>query len=679
MDIHQTPTGPKGEAASADPNEPMAARPASAGPAVTDPPDRLGLRDRPYVRSKWAYFLIVIAFDATIAALIVSATVRWRYDFLNVPVPPLAEEIPAFITAALCAIIWTFLRVPIAIWRFTSFDDVLKLGRAVLVVMFLLPLAMYFFVNAGAGFPRSTPLLAGPIIFIVLVMARIMILMLRNGDFRSAFSKSRNGLRPAVLAGRGVSLHNSLRDMSRNPNGASLNVIGLMTTDEADAGRSIRGVPVLGSLARLQSIYSGLAKKYDELPYIIAVDDDLDSRQANALIKAASAIGAPLSRLRKGDSRSNLTPFEAQDLIGRKPRALDAEPVQRLVQGRNVLVTGAGGSIGSELVRQIMLYDPQSLALVDHSEFNLYKIDQELGETYEERFRWSSLLGDVRDADRMDEIFRAVRPDVVIHAAALKHVPLGEQNPLETLQTNVIGTRNILDMCVKHEVDSFTLVSTDKAVNAANIMGASKFAAEQLTLAYNQRHPDLYASAVRFGNVLASAGSVVPLFEEQIARGGPVTVTHPDATRYFMTTEEASALVLQATALNATQRKSASSIYVLEMGEPVNISHLARQLIRLRGKMPGKDIRIEYLGLRDGETLVEQIVRAPETLESTYVDGIMRIADDTRDGRPTAVLNAIKKIEKAIADRNLNKARHALSRMTRESASTVPTSDAVNV
>ena len=640
---------------------------------------KLGLRDRSYIRSKWAYFLIVVLFDALVVAAVVSATVRWRYDFLNIPVPPLAEEIPAFVAALLCAAVWSFLGVPRAIWRFTSFDDVLKLGRAVIVAMLLLPLAMYLFVNAGAGFPRSTPILAGPIIFILLVAARLMVLLLRNGDFRSAFSQRNRDLRPAVLAGRATSLHNVLRDMRRNPNGTSVNVVGLFTTDAADSGRSIRGVPVIGSLSTLRSTYSGLAKKYDELPYIISVDDNLDSKSASALVKAASAIGAPLSRLRQGDSRTSLTPFEAQDLIGRQPRALEIEPVQRLVKGRSILVTGAGGSIGSELVRQVMRFEPQSLALFDHSEYNLYKIDHELADTHGERFRWQSYLGDVRDMDRLNEVFRATRPDVVLHAAALKHVPLGERNPIETLHTNVLGTRNVLDMCVKYEVDSFMLVSTDKAVNAASIMGASKFAAEQLTLAYNRRHPDLYASAVRFGNVLASTGSVVPLFEEQIARGGPVTVTHPDACRYFMTTEEATALVLQATALNATQRKSTASIYVLEMGEPVNISHLARQLIRLRGKVPDRDVRIEYTGLRDGETLAEHIVRTPETLESTYVDGVMRIADESRSSRTLAVMSNIKRIEKAVDDRSLEKARHALARMSRPSDAVAPVSDKVDI
>jgi len=621
------------------------------------------LRDRPFIRSPWIYFLVVTLFDSLIGAFCVLGAVRWRYDFLNLKIPNDIEHVAAYITFGLCVIIWAVLRLPRAIWRYTSLDDVSKLLMGVVFVMLMLPLCMYLFVNSGAGFPRATPIIAGPLFFLIIVASRLAVVVLRNGDIRAVFNKSRPGRRNAILAGSTRHLHNTLRDMDRSSTGANSNIVGLITTDSTQTGRSIRGIPIIGTLANLREAYGGVASKFSELPQLIAVDPNPDKSRASALVREAAAIGAPLSRLALG-VQGQLTPFEAQDLIGRRPKALNTEPLRRLLEGKNILITGAGGSIGSELVRQVVGLQPAKLALVDHAEFNLYRIDRELNDMASLTTDWSAYLGNVCDIQRMTEIFDEVRPHVVLHAAALKHVPLGEANPLETLHTNVEGTRVLLDLCVSNNVRSFTLVSTDKAVNLTNVMGASKGIAELLTHAYNRDNPDLYACAVRFGNVLASAGSVIPLFEEQIARGGPVTVTDPDAIRYFMTTQEASALVLQATALNATQRKSDSSIYVLEMGEPVNIARLARQLIHLRGKVPDRDIEIIYTGLRPGEALEERLTTDPETLETTYVDGLLRI-QSSGDG-PKKTLEHIDKLLIAVEARNLAKIRSQLSHLLPE-------------
>ena len=609
------------------------------------------LRDRIFVRSKWAYLLIVLVFDALLGALSTAAAVRWRYDFLNVPVPVGMEETAAAIAFGLCLLVWTAFRVPRAIWRYTSLDDVITLGRAVLVVMLLLPLFMYLFVNAGIGFPRSAPIIAGPVFFLLLVLSRMAVLLFRNGDVRALLNKVRKGRRNAVLAGSGLALYSTLRDIRRGPEGANINVVGLLATDRSQTGRSIRGVPVIGTLSNVEGAFSVLTKKYGEPPHIIAVDPRPNPRSANALVKAAAAVGTHLSRLQRGAVSGGVSPFEAQDLIGRRPRSLDLSPVKRLVADKDILITGAGGSIGSELVRQVLNLDPRTLTLVDHSEYNLYKIEREIAEIHGGRISTRAYLGDVCNTPRMQEIFAHAQPEVVLHAAALKHVPLGERNPLETLYTNVKGTAVVLQQSVACGAKSFTLISTDKAVNASNVMGASKRIAELLAHAYNTRYHKLYASAVRFGNVLASAGSVIPLFEEQIARGGPVTVTHPDATRYFMTTEEASALVLQAAALNATQRKSDSSTYVLEMGEPVKIARLAHQLISLRGKVPDRDIEIVYSGLREGETLEERVVGDPEILESTYVDGVLRIRSESAE--PDMIFANVERLLTALDSRDI--------------------------
>ena len=324
------------------------------------------------------------------------------------------------------------------------------------------------------------------------------------------------------------------------------------------------------------------------------------------------------------------------------------------------MITGAGGSIGSELSRQIAALSPASMMLVDNSEFNLYKLDQLMFDLVpdESPMDWAVHLGDVCSVARMEEIFKAHKPEIILHAAAFKHVPLGETNPIETLKNNIGGTKNIIDLAVKYKTDSFTLISTDKAVAPSNVMGASKRIVEMLTMASEAEQSKLSATAVRFGNVLASAGSVVPLFEEQIARGGPVTVTHKEVNRYFMTMEEASALVLQAAALNSNHSQNKASIYVLEMGEPVNIAQLARQLIRLRGFVPDRDIKIKYIDLRPGEKMTEYLTGDEETLETTYVKGVMRFTGDVSD--PASTLRRIDNLLDALDRRNKPAIRKAL-------------------
>ncbi|HHL43116.1 MAG TPA: polysaccharide biosynthesis protein, partial [Hellea balneolensis] len=359
---------------------------------------------------------------------------------------------------------------------------------------------------------------------------------------------------------------------------------------------------------------------------------------------------------------NSLTPFEAADLIGRQAKSLDMTPVRHFLKDKKIMITGAGGTIGSELAAQVAGFSPAHMILVDASEMNLYVINQVFKERGDITF--STYLGDVRNARHMDEIFAKERPQIILHAAALKHVPLMETNPIEAVMTNVGGTKTILDMAVQHGAESFTLISTDKAVAPSNIMGASKRIAEMLTMAQAMNRPELSAAAVRFGNVLASNGSVVPLFERQIENGGPVTVTHKDATRFFMTTEEAASLVLQAAALNAMQRQDHSAIYVLDMGEPVNITQLAKQLIRLRGFIPDKDIEIKFTGLRPGEKLTEELTGHEENLETTYVKGIHRFLGKVND--PKSVERRVQKLLLAAEQRDKKGVREALKALVSE-------------
>ena len=610
-------------------------------------------------RGPWLTKIAVVAFDAVLGGLCMYGAIQWRYDFLNKTIPNNVDENAGLVMVALVVLLWLALGVHKAIWRFTSISDIRKLLEGVFLAVILTPLVLFLFVDRAEHFPRSAPLIAGALFFVLLSVSRLVGMLIQNGDIRGLFKNYGKDRKDAILIGSGASLYSYLRDSFRQSGGPGYNIRGLIETDDSYQGRSIRGVPVLGNLEALPKVYARLGSDKSNKPMLLATDVAPDRAQAYQLVKTASEIGAPLARIARNPGEK-LSPFEAADLIGREARALDIAPVKRLIAGRRVMVTGAGGSIGSELSRQITALSPSKMILVDNSEYNLYKLDQlmtgllpEDGET-----KWSVHLGDVCDQDCMEAIFKTCKPDIILHAAAFKHVPLGETNPIETLKNNIGGTKTIIDLAVKYKSKSFTLISTDKAVDPSNVMGASKRIVELLTMASEAEQSSLSASAVRFGNVLASAGSVVPLFEEQIAMGGPVTVTHKEVNRYFMTTEEAAALVLQAAALNANQSQSKASIFVLEMGEPVNIARLARQLIRLRGFVPDRDIKIDYTGLRSGEKMSEFLTGEDENLETTYVKGVMRFTGDVSD--PASMLRRIDTLLDAIDHRNKPAIRKAL-------------------
>jgi len=608
---------------------------------------------RSYLWSPWTTKLWVLIVDSLLGGLCIYGAVQWRYDFLNRPLPNDIDFTSAFIFTITVAIVWIFTGVHKAIWRFTSLDDIINLFRSIFLVSLVVPLILFLFFDRAADFPRTAIFIAAPLFFALLTVSRMLVVIVRNGDIRAMFRGKIKDRPNAVLVGSGASIHNYMRDITRKSGGPGFNIVGLIDTSETHKGRSIRGLPVMGGIDDIRLVFERLTERYESIPTMIATDTKPNKDQSYDLVRTASEISAPLVRVNPGLT-DLLTPFEAADLIGREVRALDIGPVKKFISGKRVLISGAGGTIGSELTRQIAVLSPAKMILVESSEHNLYQIDRALhtmmpSET--EQF-WEPLLGNISDESRMREIFQLEQPDIIIHAAALKHVPMSEINPVETLITNVGGTKTLIDLATEFKADSFTLISTDKAVTPSNIMGASKRIAEMLTMATDGQE-NLSACAVRFGNVLASTGSVIPLFDEQIAKGGPVTVTHKDVNRYFMTTEEAATLVLQATALNASQKKQESSIYVLEMGEPVNIARLARQLIRLRGFVPDRDIKIVYTGLRPGEKLTERLTGNTENLETTYVDGVLRFTGDVRD--PSSMKKGIDVLLHAASARNRKK------------------------
>ena len=600
--------------------------------------------------------LLMIAFDAFLGGVAMLYVIRWRYDFLNKPIPTEIDWQASIVMIFSVVIIWAAMRQDRAIWRFTSLKDFQRLIIGVVLACAVVPLVLFFFVDRGEHFPRSAPILSGLFFFGMLLLSRLLAMIVQNGDIRALFRRQSQFANDAILIGPSSKLYNYLRDMSRRDHVGAVNPVGLIETSGVNVGRSIRSIPVLGGVEDLSHIYARLASRRDKPLQLISIDPLLSRPDTEILVKSAAELGAPLARLQSDGVNTGLTTFEAADLIGRDVRALDLAPVRRLIKNRRVLVTGAGGSIGSEISMQLAALNPASLALYDCSEYNLYQLEKRLLplRPLSRDPDWTTYIGDVCDAGRLNEVFEWERPEIVIHAAALKHVPLGETNPIETLRTNVMGTKKVIETCIQHGTENFILISTDKAVNPINIMGASKRIVEMLMVAMASKEPKLNSSAVRFGNVLASTGSVVPLFEDQIAAGGPVTVTHKEVCRYFMTTSEAAALVLQAAALeDPGQRKKSESqadIYVLEMGDPVNISQLAKQLIRLRGKVPGKDIEIKYTGLRPGEKLSELLTGSSENLEATTVDGIQRFTGQVADVED--IMAQIDKLLRAINKRD---------------------------
>jgi FlaA1/EpsC-like NDP-sugar epimerase len=424
-----------------------------------------------------------------------------------------------------------------------------------------------------------------------------------------------------VGAGRAGSL--LLKDLIGDPS-LGLEPVGIVDDNPRKLRLFLHGVPVLGTREAIPSLVAELQIDQVLLAMPSATSDvvrDVAARceESEVTLRVLPSVREVVnSRVTARDIRD----LQIEDLLGRQQVTTDLVAVRSTLEGRSVLVTGAGGSIGSEIARQVLSFGPSSLILLDHDETHLYDVVNELND-----WRVQALLADVRERGRMIELFMTLNPSVVFHAAAHKHVPMLESFPDEAVLTNVIGTANVVDGAAASGVSRFVMISTDKAVRPSSVMGATKWFAEQIVRSVDG--PGRTFCAVRFGNVLGSRGSVIPTFLKQIERGGPVTVTHPDMARYFMSLQEAVELVLQASALS-----SGGDVLTLEMGEPVNILELARRLIRLSGRMPGRDVLIEIVGPRPGEKLVEDLVDGDEHVEPTTHPGIVLSRPPVPD-RPT--------------------------------------------
>lgn len=406
-----------------------------------------------------------------------------------------------------------------------------------------------------------------------------------------------------------IAIKNSMRD--------KYNIVGIIDDDKSKLNHYILGIKVLGTRYDIPKVVS--ENNVDLIFFAINKIDAISRRKVLEICQETNVKTRVLPTteevINKQGAMNSLRDIEIEDLLGRDPVQLDNKNIQSLIKNKTVLVTGGGGSIGSELCRQIIKYNPKKLVILDIYENNLYDIEMELRAEYS-KINIEAIVASVRDKARLENVFEDFKPEIVFHAAAHKHVPLMEQNPLEAIKNNVFGTYNVVNCADKFNVEKFVLISTDKAVNPTNIMGATKRICEMIVQAKN-KESDTDFVAVRFGNVLGSNGSVIPLFKKQIAKGGPVTVTHKDITRFFMTIPEAVQLILQA----VTYAKG-GEIFVLDMGEPVKIYDLAVSLIKLLGYEPNVDIPIEVTGLRPGEKLYEELLMAEEGLSATKHDKI---------------------------------------------------------
>lgn len=528
-----------------------------------------------------------------------------------------------------CICVFIYMRLYRGLWRYASIQDMIVITKAVSLSILIFGVVM-FAINRMEGFPRSVLFINWLLLIFMLAAPRFVYRALKDRTLR--WTKAQGSRIPVLVIGAGHDAEQFIRNTTYDDSVAPYYVVGVVDEDPAQKGRTIHRIPIYGGTDILHIIIRKLERKGIRPQKMILADHRIAGPRVRQLLEMADTFGIPLARLpRLNDFQSTVSdkvevrPIAVEDLLGRPQNVLDRESMQRFVQGRKVLVTGAGGTIGGELTRQIASYNPSELILLEMSEFNLYQIEREIRATCPE-LKLTVILSDVRDARHIDTVFRTHLPNLVFHAAAIKHVPIAESNIEEAILTNVFGTRHVADACQKHGADVMVMISTDKAVNPSNVMGATKRLAENYCQALGDMHHRKAGHTkyitVRFGNVLGSTGSVVPLFTEQLAKGGPLTVTHPDMTRYFMTVREAVELVLQAATLGAALEDRQECIFVLDMGQPVRILDLALQMIRLAGLKPYEDIKITYSGLRPGEKLYEELFHFSENAVRTTHESI---------------------------------------------------------
>jgi len=563
------------------------------------------------IKNDWvARASLLVIGDMIIAGMSMFFSLMLRFDFSysaigDVYIRNIMMYFPIHLTVTI--LIFFIFRLYHSLWRFASINEACHLVAAA-AVLAVVQFAVMKFMNYDI--PRSY-FIVEPCI--QLILSSGMRYSYRLGRFmKNNVPINKIKTHNVMIVGGGEAGKILLEEFEKSKDMDS-KVCCIIDDNPQKCGKYINGIPIAGNREKIPY----MVKKYRISDIIIAIPaaDALQKKEILNICKETKCkvqILPGIYQLIKGEVKvSQLRPVEIEDLLGREPIRTKLDDIMEYVSGKVVLVTGGGGSIGSELCRQIAQHDPKQLIILDIYENNAYSIQIELKRNFPE-LDLITLIGSVRNTHRIESIFETYHPDIVYHAAAHKHVPLMEDSPNEAVKNNVFGTLNTALAAGKNGTKRFILISTDKAVNPTNMMGATKRICEMIIQAMNHRYPETTYAAVRFGNVLGSNGSVIPLFKKQISHGGPVTVTHPDIIRYFMTIPEAVSLVLQ-----AGSYAKGGEIFVLDMGEPVKIADMARNLIKLSGYEPDVDIKIEYTGLRPGEKLFEELLMDEEGLKDT--------------------------------------------------------------
>ena len=550
-------------------------------------------------------------------------------------------------------------------WRYASIDELTQIAVLIIaaIILEILVFALLELILSVRLIPSSLPLLDGILSFIMVGSTRFSIRALeRNKQKKKQFIRRDRAVPGSpdrvLIAGAGNAGVSLLQEMQRNPK-LGLEPVAFIDDDPRKLNLKIRGISIVGNRFEIPEIVSSL-----NINQVVIAMPTAPGQVIREIVDIGQAIGVKTSTLpgiheilNDSQNLKVVREVKIEDLLRRESIKTDTQKVLQFIQGKRVLITGAGGSIGSELCRQIFRCRPAEMILVGHGENSVFSIEQELKRVIQilhqednstkKLTKIFAFIADLRFRDRLENAFIQYQPDIVFHAAAHKHVPLMEANPPEAITNNVLGTKNLLDLALEYDVQHFVMISTDKAVNPTNVMGASKRVAEMLVLQAAKKSNRPFV-VVRFGNVLGSRGSVVPTFQRQIAKGGPVTITHPEICRYFMTIPEAVQLVLQASVLS-----NHGQIFMLNMGQPVKIVDLAKDLIRLSGYEVGKDIEIVYTGLRPGEKLFEELLVPGEKYTKTEHEKLL-VVDNAINMVPIALNWPIAAICKAAAKNDSN-------------------------
>ncbi len=528
------------------------------------------------------------------------------------------------------------------LWQYASVKELLRIFKAVAIGSFLTVGGMVFVLNLR-GFPRSVYIIHPLLLFLFVGASRFGGRIFKH-ILPSSFLNI-SDLKQVILVGAGDAGEMIVRESLRHPENG-YRVVGFVDDDAEKVNKDIHGIKILGLIETLPEIVK--RKSVDE---IVITIPSASREQIRRIIDVCNETKVPfkitpsLSDVIGGKvAFDQVRKVEVKDILSREAVKLDSEGISHYISGKKILITGAGGSIGSELCRQLTRFNPELLILFGRGEFSLYNTERELRERYPS-LAVTPVIANIRDESRTRAVLNCYKPDVIFHVAAHKHVPLMEANPCEAIKNNVVGSKILMEAAEDYDVKRFVLISTDKAVNSVNFMGVSKRIAELLLQSMAKRNRCKF-SAVRFGNVLESRGSVVPLFKQQITKGGPITITHPEVTRYFMTVSEAAQLVIQAGAMG-----EGGEIFVLNMGDPVKIIDLARDLIRLSGFEPEIDIKIKVSGLRPGERMHEKLVAEGEKVQATQHEKILIIKPNEVEAKRLS--EAVKELEKLAVEEDI--------------------------